>query len=104
MVRGVYSSKTLGLGEKDDIAIAKFAVDGWVRFSRHVTLVHASFWCRIFLHHACVFQHVRPLPARSCVAVLKMLSKLIRPEDLLLVALPKLVVHHEVLRTLGCSP
>ena len=73
----------------------------WVRFSRHATFVHVLFRCRIFLHHACVFQHVRPLPARSCVAVLKMLSEVIRPEELLAaVALPKLVIRHEVLRAL----
>lgn len=59
---------------------------------------HPSFRRRILLQHACIFQHVRPLPARPRVAVLEVLPEVVRPEEFLAaVALPELVVRHEVL-------
>lgn len=46
----------------------------------------------VFLHHACVFQHVGPLAARPGVAVLQMLAEVVCPVKLLgRVALSELV-------------
>lgn len=54
-------------------------------------LVDPRHWEWLILH-TCVLEHVRPLPARACVAVLEMLSEVVCTEKLLrVVALAEFV-------------
>lgn len=54
-------------------------------------LVDPRYWERLILH-TCVFEHVCPLPARACVAMLEMLSEMVCAEELLrVVALSEFV-------------
>lgn len=48
---------------------------------------------RLLFHHARIFQHVRPFPACSGMAMLKMLPEMIRPVEFLgAIALPEFVM------------
>lgn len=66
-------------------------------------------WCRVLLKHACILQHIRPLAARSRMAVLEMLSEVVRSIELLArVALLELVrllqVPHPLVPILRSNP
>ena len=65
---------------------------------RLLLVIARLWWCLLF--HASIFQNIGPFPASPGMAMLQVLSKMIRTEKLLcIVALPKLVHTRQMLKT-----